>query len=236
MKNAIILCSGGLDSVVCAHKVSKSEEYKNIRILFFDYGQRSLEKERELSKRCAEDLKSEFIEIKLPRVKGISGALTKSSGETKVVSREDLKKSGDLSMEWYFPFRNSVFLSQAIALAEACFINEGELNDLFVGFKCEGNDGFPDTSDEYVEHMNILIKKFSSGDFVINAPLIKMDKEDIVKLGQELNADLFKTYSCYVGGSKHCGVCLACRLRQEGFYWAGVKDKTDYEKLPSDYR
>jgi len=236
MKNAIILCSGGLDSVVCAHQVKRSGEYAKIRILFFDYGQRSLGKERDLSKKCAEDLESEFIEIELPRVKGISGALTKSGGREKEVSREDLKKSGDLSVAWYFPFRNSVFLSQAIALAEASFINEGELNDLFVGFKCEGNDGFPDTSEEYVEHMNMLIKKFSSGDFSLKAPLIKMDKEDIVKLGHELNIDLSKTYSCYIGRSKHCGVCLACRLRQEGFYWANIKDKTDYEKLPSDYR
>ena len=57
-----------------------------------------------------------------------------------------------------------------------------------------------------------------------------MDKEDIIKLGIELGVKFEETYSCYVGaGEKHCGKCLACMLRKEGFYWAGVEDSTSYK-------
>ena len=75
------------------------------------------------------------------------------------------------------------------------------------------------------------IKKLSSiGDFKVIAPLVKKDKEDIVNIGSKLKVDLSKTYSCYIGGKIHCGTCLACRLRKEGFYWANISDPTKYSK------
>ena len=52
----------------------------------------------------------------------------------------------------------------------------------------------------------------------------------------KLNIDLSKTYSCYVGGKGHCGTCMACRLRQEAFYWANVKDPTFYREKAEDFR
>ncbi|MBI2046536.1 7-cyano-7-deazaguanine synthase [Candidatus Pacearchaeota archaeon] len=69
--------------------------------------------------------------------------------------------------------------------------------------------------------------------FKIIAPLIKKDKEDIILLGQRLGVNFRNTFSCYAPKRKnaleHCGCCLACRLRQAGFYWAGVKDETEYK-------
>ena len=51
MKRAIILCSGGIDSVVVSHFIRK--EYEKITILFFNYDQKSLIQERRCSKICA---------------------------------------------------------------------------------------------------------------------------------------------------------------------------------------
>ena len=59
-KNAIILCSGGLDSVVTAHYVKHKLKYKKLIILFFNYGQRTLVSERKCSKLTAAKLKAEF--------------------------------------------------------------------------------------------------------------------------------------------------------------------------------
>ena len=42
-----------------------------------------------------------------------------------------------------------------------------------------------------------------------------------------------KTFSCYISTDKHCGLCLACKLRQAGFKWANVKDPTNYNIQPS---
>ena len=61
-------------------------------------------------------------------------------------------------------------------------------------------------------------------------------QDEIVKLGDELGVELSKTYSCYTNNQIHCGSCLACRLRQEGFYWANIKDDTEYLEKMEDYR
>ena len=59
-KQAIVLCSGGLDSTVCANYVKSLNKYKKITILFFDYSQKSINQERKFSKMVAKSLKSRF--------------------------------------------------------------------------------------------------------------------------------------------------------------------------------
>jgi len=50
-------------------------------------------------------------------------------------------------------------------------------------------------------------------------------------LGKELDINLEETYSCYIGRKKHCGRCLACRLRRAGFYWANIVYKDQVNKV-----
>lgn len=227
VKSAIILCSGGLDSVVTSHFV-KTLGYDKIRILFFDYGQKSIEMERKFSEKCAGDLGADFNEIKLDFLQEISTSLINVEGKANELSRKDLKDTKEESSKWYVPCRNLIFLSYALAFAESIFVKEGIKNDIFVGFKCEGKEGYLDQSKEFVKSINEISKFGCEGKFEIKAPLIEKDKEDIVKLGEKLGVDFCKTFSCYVGSENHCGKCLACKLRQEGFYWSGIKDPTDY--------
>ena len=93
MKQAIILCSGGLDSVVTAYYAKKKLDYEKIIILFFDYGQRNVEAERKRSKRCAEDLNAGFHEINLEELSMLSTSLLNTNNKTKKISRKDLKDS-----------------------------------------------------------------------------------------------------------------------------------------------
>ncbi|MBS3099186.1 7-cyano-7-deazaguanine synthase [Candidatus Pacearchaeota archaeon] len=230
MKQAIILCSGGLDSVVTAYYAKKKLDYEKIIILFFDYGQRNVKAERKRSKRCAEDLKVYFHEIKLKELGALSTSLLNSDDEAKKISRKYLKDSKKESEKWYVPCRNLVFLSYALALAESDFVKNKIRSDIFVGFKNEGKEGYPDTSEKFVNLINSISSQSTAGKFKVKAPLIKKDKEDIVSLGLKFDVDFTQTFSCYASNKKHCGVCLACRLRQEGFYWANVKDPTEYVK------
>ncbi|MDD1763503.1 MAG: 7-cyano-7-deazaguanine synthase, partial [Methanobacteriaceae archaeon] len=62
----------------------------------------------------------------------------------------------------------------------------------------------------------------------IKAPLINMGKTEIVKLGDEVEAPLHLSYSCYLGGEKHCGTCESCMRRKRAFYKSGVVDRTLY--------
>ena len=231
MKNAIVLCSGGLDSVVTAHYVKGALGYDNLIVLFFDYGQKSLKAERKCSKACTKDLGGRFVEIKLKWLGEISGSLINKKGVVKKLSEKDLKDTKVEGEKFYVPCRNTMFLVHALALAESIFVKSGKKKvcDIFVGFKCEGSESYPDTTGKFVDVMNKLGKIGCMGDFKIKAPLIEKDKEDIVKLGVKLGVDFRKTFSCYIGKRKHCGYCLACQLRKAGFKWAGVEDVSEYE-------
>lgn len=227
MKNAIVLCSGGLDSVTTAFLARKKLGYERITFLFFDYGQRSVVRERECSKQNAIEIGANFQEIDLKSARKIKSMLT-SKEKTRQLKKKDLRDTREEGDKWYVPSRNIIFLSHALSFAEERRIYLGEMNDIFVGFKNEGREPFPDATSEFVDAFNSLAHISTKGKFKILAPLLKEDKEDVVKIAESLGVDLKKTFSCYVGRKKHCGTCLACRLRQQGFYWAGVKDPTDY--------
>lgn len=222
---AIILCSGGLDSVVTAHYVKKILNHK-LKVLFFDYGQRNLIYEKKAAKRCAEDLDCEFFEIKINELKNFSNSYL----HKKIIpnmGRDKLKNTKKESRKWYFPYRNLIFLSYALSLAEALELKNKGRYKIFVGFKNEGKEHYPDTTSDFLNSLNKISARFYKK-IEIFAPLIKMDKEDIILLGKKMNISLENTYSCYVGEKIHCGKCLACRLRKTGFYWANLKDPTVY--------
>jgi 7-cyano-7-deazaguanine synthase len=58
----------------------------------------------------------------------------------------------------------------------------------------------------------------------IQAPLLRLSKERIVRLGDRLGVPWGLTWSCYAGGPTPCGRCDACRLRALGFRSAGLRD------------
>ncbi len=224
MKNAIVSCSGGIDSVVTANYVKKKLNYKNLTILFFNYGQRNLTKERYCSKKCSRALKAKFVEINLPELKNLSGSLINNNKKFKEIGRNELKDVSSEIKKWYVPNRNAIFLSYALGLAESLFITSKKAHDIFVGFKYEGKDGYPDTSKKFIRAFNNLSNISTKGHYKIFAPLINLDKESIILLGKKLGVDFKNTFSCYTGKSRHCKKCLACALRKEGFYWANLQD------------
>jgi 7-cyano-7-deazaguanine synthase len=234
-KNAIILCSGGIDSVVTAYYVRKRLKYENMKVLFFDYNQKSLIQERKASKKCAEKLNADFVEIELKWLGEISGSLINKKGKVKKLIKKDLKDTKKESENWYVPCRNLIFLSYALAFAESVYIKNKEKSDIFIGFKCEGQESYPDTTPGFVNEINKLSRISCLRDFKIIAPLIKKDKEDIIKLGFQLGINFKETFSCYIGKRQHCGYCLACKLRQAGFYWANLKDPTEYKVKIKDF-
>ena len=228
-KKAIILCSGGLDSVVTAFYVKSRLDYEKLMILFFDYGQKSLKEERKCAKRCAKEIGAEFKEINLKWLGKISGSLLNRNGKVKKIKRKELKDTSKESAKFYVPCRNLIFLTNALALAESDYIETKKISDIFVGFKCEGKESYPDTTRSFVNEINKIAGISCLTKFKVKAPLIKKDKEDIITLGKRLGVKFENTFSCYNPlKSKQCGYCLACKLRQEGFYWANEKDPTEY--------
>lgn len=231
MKDALILCSGGIDSVVSAYLVAHTKKHRNYAILFFDYGQQSRNLELKFSKDCAKNIGASFRHIKLPELARITGPLVPK--EIVKITRKDLSNLQNENSKWYVPCRNTLFLTHALAIAEKNFLISKFSSDLFVGFKSEGRNPYPDTTQDYLDKMNVLAQEICAYPFRIHAPLIKKDKEDIIQLGIREGVDLTRTVSCYAPQrDKHCGKCMACALRHAGFYWAGIEDPTRYVTCP----
>ena len=67
-------------------------------------------------------------------------------------------------------------------------------------------------------------------DLNLHRPYVEMTKSDLVSLGDQLDAPLHLTWSCYAGGEIHCGKCGTCVERKEAFELANIADPTKYEE------
>ena len=234
MKNAIILCSGGLDSVTTSYYIK--DKYKKLKFLFFNYGQRAVKEEEFCCKEIAKKLNGEFLKVELKWLGDISTAMLNNPGEIPTTSDKDLENSNKELLNWWVPCRNSVFLINALAFAESEFLKNKEKYDVIIGLKNEGQEHFKDTTEKFVKKVNELVEDSTNdGDYNIIAPLIKMDKTEVTKLGVKLEIPFELTYSCYIengfenGKPVHCGKCLNCMLRKKGFYWSNIKDPSLYK-------
>jgi 7-cyano-7-deazaguanine synthase len=126
----------------------------------------------------------------------------------------------------YVPFRNGVFLSIAVAIAEAL-----ETKRIFIGVNQVDFSGYPDCREEFIKAMQktIALGTKIGEELKIEAPLLYLSKAEIVKLGLEVGAPFHLTWSCYRGGDKACGRCPSCKLRLKAFAEAGAQDPIPYE-------
>ena len=74
-----------------------------------------------------------------------------------------------------------------------------------------------------------MINVGSPNKIKIEAPAIKLNKEEIVTLGIKVGAPMELSYSCYKGNDKQCGVCESCMRRKRAFEQLGIKDMKEYE-------
>ncbi|MHC1636056.1 MAG: 7-cyano-7-deazaguanine synthase QueC [Candidatus Methanospirareceae archaeon] len=226
MKKAVCVCSGGIDSTVAATIASK-EDYE-LYLFHASYGQRAEEKEKEAVKKIALYLGAKeikYADIPFLRILG-SSSLTDKSKEIRL-GADLLEDTTEETPPTWVPCRNLLLLAHASAYAEVIGAEA-----IFVGFNAEEAKSYPDNSKEFVERFNATLKKaiasFSRPP-LIKAPLVDLLKPDIIRLGVEIKAPLHLTYSCYLGGDNHCGLCESCLRRKRGFKEAGVEDITKYE-------
>lgn len=221
----ISVLSGGLDCTVATSIYAN--EY-DLTAITFNYGQQSLKQELKHSKLICERLNMKHVTIDLPWLKEISNSSLTSDEEIPQIEESQLDNY-DVAIESaksvWVPARNTVFCSIALAYAESI---GAEI--IIVGWDYEEAQTFPDNSKEYLNAFNETIRHGSFDDIQIKAPLIDMDKTEIVQKGKEVNAPMELSYSCYTGGDEHCGICESCKRRKRAFINADIKDETDYLK------
>ena len=224
IRQAVVLLSGGLDSMVCAGLAR--EAGFGVLALTVDYNQRH-RVELEAAKRIASDLADRHIILPMDLRAFGGSALTADID----VPKEGVGANGEGGVPvTYVPARNTVFLSLALAWAEAA-----GARDLFVGVNALDYSGYPDCRPEFIAAFEALANKATKagveGDrFTIHAPLQHMTKADIALEAARLGLDAGMSHSCYdpTSDGAACGLCDACRLRAKGFEEAGLPDPTRY--------
>ena len=201
-KTALILLSGGLDSLV---SIEKSDR-KIIAGILFDYGQKAFKQEKIASEKIADFYGFELKIINLDWLKNIiDNGLTASDKVYKISDFNNEEELINSMKSVWVPNRNALFINIAAAYCEA-----KNIDSLIIGANKEEGRVFKDNSKPFIEKINELLKYSVNTDIEVIAPLIDLNKNEIIKEGIRLKSPLELLYSCYLGGNKHCGKCESC--------------------------
>lgn len=214
-ERCIVILSGGPDSTTLAYW-AKAEGYE-AHALIFNYGQRA-QREIEYAVKTAERLGIPFQVVDLSPLKRLY------EGVTSLVD-PGIPVASSFERSLIVPFRNGVFLSIAVAYASSVGARR-----IFYGAHLEDSLFYPDTRREFYKAFEASARLGTGEDITIEAPFGEVPKSEILKRGHELGVPYEWTWSCYLNGSKHCGVCESCRNRKMAFRDAGLTDPTEYEK------
>lgn len=227
-KQAVVLLSGGLDSMVVA-ALARERGYA-VNALTIDYNQRH-RCELEAAERIAQVIgavRHVVLPLDLRRFGG--SALTDDIAVPKSgVDTTDIPIT-------YVPARNLIFLSLTLGWAEPI-----GAHDLFIGVNALDYSGYPDCRPEFIasfaETARLATREGAEGSpFRIHAPLQHWGKARIAREAERLGLDPSLSWSCYdpTEDGLACGLCDSCRLRRKGFEEAGVHDPTRYANMPDD--
>jgi 7-cyano-7-deazaguanine synthase len=229
MNTAIVLISGGIDSATCLSLAHK--EFAKIIPIHYNYGQQTADFEQEQ----AENIVTEFQS----RIGATVDDLTVVNYESVfdhfaggVASNKDSFVSEDGKMEQedgrstgYQPMRNIHLISTGAAFAD---VNDADA--VFHGMQAGDEADYPDCRPVFRDAVeNAVNKSLADNDSVeVRAPLLELEKYEVIELGEEYDVPWEYTYSCYEAVESDdptpCGQCPACIERAEGFLKTGVND------------
>lgn len=221
MTRSVVLLSGGLDSCVAASWAAQRDE---LWLLHADYGQRTAGRERRAFDAIAAVLgvpPQRRMQVEVPVLRQVGGSsLTDASLPVEQGEPDPARIPGT-----YVPFRNTHLLAAAVSWAEVVVARR-----IILGCMEQDSSGYPDCRADYLEAFNHVVERGTrpGSGIQVEAPLMELDKEGVVRMGLELGAPLQHTWSCYTGERLACGRCESCRLRLRGFAAAGAADPIPY--------
>jgi len=214
MEKVVVVHSGGLDSTVLLYwLINKGHE---VRSVGFDYGQKHQKELAAAAIVCSALHIPRFLMTIRPPLKG--SALT----DPDMTVPEGHYESENMRIT-VVPNRNMIMLALAVGYA----ISEGFG---VVAYAAHRGDHviYPDCRAEFRTAMQEVFNLCHFTPLKLEAPFVSYTKVEIVKIGADLKVPFSLTWSCYKGGSTHCGKCGTCVERKEAFRLAGVADPTHY--------
>jgi len=220
MSKSIILLSGGLDSAV---SLRNNINIDNIELaLFFNYGQKAYENEKKAVENLCDYYSVKFEEINLEWLKNISNTSLVGGKDVPELSDNDLDNIDVIEKTMqavWIPNRNGLFLNIAASFADSFGFDK-----IIIGANKEEAQTFSDNSENFIEAIN---KEFEFSTLIkpkIIAPLINLDKSEIITLAIKLDLPFNLLWSCYKSANKHCGVCESCKRLKRALENNGLSD------------
>jgi 7-cyano-7-deazaguanine synthase len=213
----VVLCSGGMDSVTALYWAAR--EHELCAAVSFDYGAKHNHRETPFAAEHAGRLGVRHEIVTLDFVNELFASdLLKSGGEIPEghYAAANMKQT-------VVPFRNAIMLSIACGFAES-------IGGQGLVIAAHGGDHtiYPDCRENFMRAMGEAMEAGTYAGITLLRPFIALDKGGIVAEGARLGVDFARTWSCYKGGTLHCGKCGTCVERREAFARAGVEDPTIY--------
>lgn len=233
-QNAVVLLSGGLDSVTCLYWAK--DRYAEVTAVSFNYGQRH-NSELVAAKQIAEQagVPHRIIDIDIAQLGGSSltdHTMSVPDGNADKFPSHNDSIDNDAIPNTYVPARNTIFLSYALAVAEVA-----DANHIVIGVSSVDYSGYPDCRPEYINAFEVMANLATKAGVTghklhIQTPLQQLSKAQTIELGVSLGVDYSQTISCYQANlaGEACGVCDSCTLRKQGFNDAGITDPTRYAR------
>jgi 7-cyano-7-deazaguanine synthase len=217
-RGSVVLLSGGMDSATCLAIAARRAP--PVHALSIDYGQRHARETRAARALARHFRVARHVVLSLDLGPLLDSSLTRT--------RRRLPTGGprtDRIPSTYVPARNTILLSVALGYAES-----HRLGSIWLGANAIDYSGYPDYRPEFLRSFErtarwgTKVGHGSAGPVRVQAPLVRLTKEEIVRWGERLGVPWGRTWSCYAGGRRPCGRCDSCRLRARGFRAAGVID------------
>ncbi|WP_150302880.1 7-cyano-7-deazaguanine synthase QueC [Pseudomonas saliphila] len=217
--NALLICSGGFDSVTLAYRLAAEQSLG--ALLTFDYGQRH-RKEIDAARQCAERLAVPHLVMDIAHI----GRQLSGSALTDDIAVPHGHYSEENMKVTVVPNRNAIMLTIAFGIAAARHLDT-------VALAVHGGDHFiyPDCRPDFIRLFGEMQAKALEGvaEVALLAPYVNLDKTEIARDAARFAVPVAETWSCYEGGDIHCGRCGTCVERIEAMALAGVTDPTAYK-------
>ena len=230
---ALVLNSGGCDSSTLVGMAVSKYGAENVVTASLYYGQKH-DKELRCAQKIADHYGVRHIEEDISCVMKYAGDVCSLIKESKdeIIDKsyaEQIEENGEGRVGTYVPFRNGLFLSIAAAYADSLFPNQE--SEIWYGAHSDDAAGnaYADCSEEFAAAMDKAINIGTYGNIHVVRPLINMNKAQVVTEGLKISIPYEKTWSCYHGREKACGVCGTCRDRISAFRENGTIDPIEYE-------